>query len=564
MAGLVGSRLGAYELLELIGEGGMAEVYRARQSTAFGREVAIKVIRPEDNQQSSFRTRFLREAEAISRLSHPNILPLIEAGEAQDTLYLVMPLVREGTLLDLMKQHNGPLPLETALALFSQLCAAVHYAHSQGIIHRDIKPQNVLLQQGTHVLLGDFGIARDNTQSHITSTGVGMGSAAYMAPDQVIGEATARSDIYSLGVVLYEMITGRLPYEGATSLEIIVKHSSAPIPDPRVINPQVPAALALLIQTALAKSPQERFQSAIALGRAVQESTGGARSPSLPSWPPAPPVAQQAPATTPPVPAGPTSVPIAPTSTAAIDAYRTRVDPKETQLASQPTRQGFAGPPTYIPPGAAGFSPMPAGAASFPPTAGVTPAPPSAGPRRKKRSWLIFSGVLVAVLLLAGGGVFLSRWFFAGSAGVANTPTATPSSLLSFTNSDQTFKISYPRGWTQQPPSTGTGVEFDGPGDASFTVANQGDILSDAGSAVDLFCTLIAGSAGAQQSIMVSGQRWVQETCGTSPDGFQVVVEVAVYKGSLFMIVYQARPGDFASAQATYFAPMEQSFTFLN
>src|SRR5690348_8086329 len=153
MAGLEGTRLGDYELIEQIGSGGMAEVYRARQLTAFGREVALKVIRPEFSKQQEFRERFLREAQAISRLSHPNILPLIEFREEGQTLYLVMPLVREGTLRDLIKQRNGPLAREEALPLFTQLCSAVHYAHAQGIIHRDIKPQNVLLQQHTHVLL---------------------------------------------------------------------------------------------------------------------------------------------------------------------------------------------------------------------------------------------------------------------------------------------------------------------------------------------------------------------------------------------------------------------------
>src|SRR5215472_2013362 len=141
---LQGKRLGKYELLECIGQGGMADVYRAKQHTAFDREVALKVMRADFTGDAPFRRRFLREAHAISRLSHPNILPLIEFGEEQGILYLVMPLVREGTLRDLIKQRDGALPLEEAVTLFLQLCSAVHYAHEQGIIHRDIKPQNVL------------------------------------------------------------------------------------------------------------------------------------------------------------------------------------------------------------------------------------------------------------------------------------------------------------------------------------------------------------------------------------------------------------------------------------
>src|SRR5579885_2236243 len=225
MADMAGKRLGDYELIERIGGGGMAEVYRARQLTAFGREVALKVIRTDLSASDEFRARFLREAQAISRLSHPNILPLIEFGEERETLYLVMPLVREGTLRDLIRQREGALPLEEAVTLFLQLCSAVQYAHEQGIIHRDIKPQNVLLQQHTHVLLADFGIARDNAETRITREGAGLGTIEYMAPEQAIGQADKRSDIYSLGVVLYQLLTGVVPYSGSTPLQVLLKRT---------------------------------------------------------------------------------------------------------------------------------------------------------------------------------------------------------------------------------------------------------------------------------------------------------------------------------------------------
>jgi serine/threonine protein kinase len=223
MPGLEGTRLGAYELIERVGEGGMADVYRARQLTAFGREVALKVIRPEFTGDEPFRRRFLREAHAISRLSHPHILPLIEFGDERGLLYLVMPLVREGTLRDLLQHHSGPLPLEEAIPLFTQLCDAVQYAHQEGIIHRDIKPQNILLQRYTHVLLADFGIARDRFDTKMTSTGAGIGTVEYMAPEQAGGRTDARSDIYSLGVVFYQMITGALPHTGTTPLQVLIK-----------------------------------------------------------------------------------------------------------------------------------------------------------------------------------------------------------------------------------------------------------------------------------------------------------------------------------------------------
>ncbi len=272
MTSMEGWRLGAYELLERIGGGGMAEVYLARQRTAFGREVAIKVIRSGFSEEATFRERFLREAQAISRLSHPNILPLIEFGEQGETLYLVMPLAREGTLRDRLKQQGGALPPEEAVPLFTQLCAAVQYAHQHGIIHRDLKPQNVLLQERTHVLLADFGIARDTTEAQpLTTTGAGIGTVEYMAPEQALGQATKQSDIYSLGVVLYQLVTGRVPYTGSTPFQVLTQHVNAPLPDPRAGNPHLPAELVQVLQHALAKDPAQRFSSAQALARAVQQ-----------------------------------------------------------------------------------------------------------------------------------------------------------------------------------------------------------------------------------------------------------------------------------------------------
>jgi serine/threonine protein kinase len=291
MAGLEGVQLGSYEILQRIGSGGMAEVYRAKQLTAFGREVAIKVVRAGYSADPNFRERFLREAQAISRLSHPNILPLIEFGEQDEMLFLVMPLVREGTLRDLLQQRKGSLPLEEAISFFTQLCNAVHYAHTQGIIHRDIKPQNMLLQQGTHLLLADFGIARDTADSRMTTMGVGIGTVEYMAPEQALGQADARGDIYSLGIVLYQLLTGQVPYSGSTPFQTLQKHSSEPLPDPRTFNPTLPDEAISVLKTALEKDPKDRFQSAQALGRAAQQLRSAAPRPIPPPLAVPPPVA---------------------------------------------------------------------------------------------------------------------------------------------------------------------------------------------------------------------------------------------------------------------------------
>lgn len=276
MAHLEGSQFGNYELIELIGSGGMAEVYRARQLNAFGREVAVKVIKSSAADQPLFHERFLREAQTTARLSHPHILPLIESGaigRRRQHSFLAMPYVPDGTLRDLLARTGEPLPIEVAAPIFIQLCDAVQYAHEQGLIHRDIKPSNILLQHERHVLLADFGIAFDTEDMRLTSTGVGLGTPQYTAPEQAQGIADKRSDIYSLGVVLFEMLAGQVPFTGRTPYEVFYKQTTAPIPSLRSINPALPVSLARLdavIHKALAQEPDQRFQTASALGEAFQ------------------------------------------------------------------------------------------------------------------------------------------------------------------------------------------------------------------------------------------------------------------------------------------------------
>jgi serine/threonine protein kinase len=460
MAGMEGMRLGAYELTERIGGGGMAEVYRARQLTAFGREVAIKVIRAGYSEDPSFRERFLREAQAISKLSHPNILPLIEFGEEKDILYLVMPLAREGTLRDLLKQRNGPLPLDEAVPIFVQLCDAVQYAHEEGIIHRDIKPQNVLLQRRTHVLLADFGIARDTAETQMTATGAGIGTVEYMAPEQAIGQADMRSDIYSLGVVLYQLITGTVPYSGSTPFQVLMKHTNDALPDPRLLNPNLPAEIIQVLQGALAKDPQRRFQSALALGRAVQQvrpdavpdlpTRAGPNPPPIAVAPPRPSATKQ---TTwhgqdfrdmpiepvaPEYPSGPT--PSRPGAITSMPTGRQGPPPTPRGWASAPQDEGDYDLPTWGTQGGRTGATSP----GWQPRGRTGPPPPYAGgqyppqpPPQRGRGPLIIALVsaLLLILLLAAGGVAFALGAFnsspnnqtaqRGTATTAATPTAT-------------------------------------------------------------------------------------------------------------------------------------------
>ncbi len=278
MADLEAIQFEHYEFIQHLGAGGMAEVYRMRQRSAFGREVAIKVIKRGLAEDPIFRDRFLREGQATARLSHPHILQLIELGQEQgpdgERLFLVMPYVPDGTLRDLLAMTDGPLPIETIRTLFPQLCEAVQYAHEQGVVHRDIKPSNILLLHERHVLLADFGIALDTEDIRLTNTGMGLGTPEYTAPEQAMGRADRRSDVYSLGIVLFEMLTGNVPFTGGTPFEVLYKQTTAPVPRLQDVYPALPRRLTRLdavIQRALAKEPDERFQTASALKTAFRK-----------------------------------------------------------------------------------------------------------------------------------------------------------------------------------------------------------------------------------------------------------------------------------------------------
>jgi ligand-binding sensor domain-containing protein len=260
MTELIGQSLGPYRIIEQIGVGGMATVYKAYQAS-MDRYVAVKVLPRQFAESPSFMGRFEQEARTIANLEHPHILPVHDYGEQKGITYLVMRFVGAGTLKDLMA-GQGPLSLDEALRIMEQVGGALGYAHSQGVIHRDIKPSNVLVDPRGDCFLTDFGIARlvEGT-TEFTATGRIVGTPAYMAPEQGMGEkADARSDIYALGIILYEIVTGKVPYEAETPLAVLMKHATAPLPLPRQMRPDLPESVERVILKALSKSPDDRFQ----------------------------------------------------------------------------------------------------------------------------------------------------------------------------------------------------------------------------------------------------------------------------------------------------------------
>ncbi|MBI4758109.1 MAG: protein kinase [Chloroflexi bacterium] len=315
MDDLIGKSLGQYRIVEQLGRGGMAVVYKAYQAS-LDRYVAIKVLPFFQAQDPTAMERFYREARAIARLEHPNILTVFDFGQVDGTLYIVMQYVEGGTLKERL---GAPLDLDAVAKIIRQVGEALEYAHGLGVVHRDIKPSNVLLARGDRVLLSDFGLAKMmESTSALTKAGVGMGTPQYMSPEQGRGEPVdRRSDIYSLGVVLYEMLTGQVPFDAETPLAVVLKHLSTPLPRPRGLNPQIPEPVEQVILKATAKSPAERYQSAAEMVEALLQARGIARA--LPEAPralaaetvavPPPGPAVTAPAPFPPSAIAPLSIP---------------------------------------------------------------------------------------------------------------------------------------------------------------------------------------------------------------------------------------------------------------
>jgi serine/threonine protein kinase len=258
---LVGKRLGQYRLKAVLGKGAMATVFKAYQPS-LDRYVAIKVLPPSFAAESpAFAKRFQREAKAIARLYHPNIVPVYDFGIYRDYSYIVMRYVEDARSLS--QVVSASLTTEQIIDLISQVASALAYAHAQGVIHRDVKPSNVLLDAGW-ALLSDFGLVKvHEVATQLTDVGKGMGTPAYMSPEQAQGDAVDhRTDIYALGVMLYEMLTGTLPHDAPTSLGIMLKRTTQPPLPPRALNPAISRSLEQVVLRSLAIHPADRYDTA--------------------------------------------------------------------------------------------------------------------------------------------------------------------------------------------------------------------------------------------------------------------------------------------------------------
>jgi eukaryotic-like serine/threonine-protein kinase len=260
---------GRYELEELVGTGGMSSVFKARD-TLLERHVALKILHPHFTEDEQYVERFRREARAVASLSHPNIVTILDRGEDEGRQFLVFELVEGRTLAELL-QEQGRLPVQRALEIAIQVARGLGFAHEHGLVHRDVKPQNVILNGDGRAKVTDFGIARSLDVQGVTQSGAVLGTSNYIAPEQASGRPVDRTtDVYSLGVVLFELLTGEVPFPGESFVAVAMQHVSEPPPSVLEVRPDVPVRVARAVDRALEKDPAERFATMDAFAAELQ------------------------------------------------------------------------------------------------------------------------------------------------------------------------------------------------------------------------------------------------------------------------------------------------------
>ena len=268
---MIGTTLGHYKILRLLGAGGMGEVYAAEDLT-LGRTVAVKILSAAVASSPADLDRFEREAKALAKLSHPNIVKVHDYGEHEGSPYIVMEYMPGGTLRKIL---GKPIPWQIALRLLLPVARGVEYAHQRGIVHRDIKPTNILITESGDPMLSDFGIAKSKTFADDEGEWL-VGTPAYMSPEQAKGEhVDGRSDVYALGVTLYRILTGQLPFSSDSATSLINSHAEMPIPDVRSVKSNIPAVWQEVVAKAMAKDPKDRYATAGDFARDVNEVVSG-------------------------------------------------------------------------------------------------------------------------------------------------------------------------------------------------------------------------------------------------------------------------------------------------
>jgi serine/threonine-protein kinase len=397
------NRIGKYEIISRLGRGGMGEVYKAFHPQ-LQRHVAIKVLLTNSETDPEFIARFQNEALAVARLRHPNIVQVFDFDIEGNKPYMVMEFVEGENLAQRMTRYHreGKLPsTEEVVRLFQQLCSAVDYAHKQGMLHRDIKPANVIINAQGDAILTDFGLAKISGVSGLTASGSVMGTPHYMSPEQGQGQPMdARSDVYSLSIMLYEMLAGKLPFDADTPVGVIMQHIMATPPPIEQANPSAPGALAQVALVGMAKKPDERFRTAGALGAAIASAVN------------APPLRINA----------------------ATPSNALNLDTAPTRLTDQPGTPQLQNAGVGSPP--AGFQGSPP-AGARPATPG-TPVPGDAQPRRKPSNALGRYAVIGIILLLIiiGGGFLLIALGNKSTTQTNLTPAAGSIGSVTFSDSD--------------------------------------------------------------------------------------------------------------------------------
>jgi eukaryotic-like serine/threonine-protein kinase len=417
---VTGARKGDYLILGTLGAGGMGKVYKVR-NTLSDRVEAMKVLLPDLSEQQELADRFLREIKVLASLHHPNIAELRTALTIGNQLVMIMEYVEGTTLASRLQQ--GDVRYADALVYFDQVLAALACAHSQRIVHRDIKPANIMLAPFGVVKLMDFGIARSGNDMGLTMTGTTLGSVAYMSPEQVRCEALdGRSDLYSVGVSLYETITGQRPYVSDNNFEVMQAHLQVPPTPPIDLKPDIPPGLNQLILMAMAKNPAQRFQTADAMRGALRSVAPvlGEPTPFAPIIPPESTLDVEAPQTSrPAAPSAPRAVTARPLTAQPITARPVTARPVTAQPLHQPLAPTTPAPP--LAPTIPIAGPAPHYAQPQAPAAAVATAQTSAGNRSPL---YITLSVVIVILVLVVAGFGAKRWMDARSSESSTTTSA--------------------------------------------------------------------------------------------------------------------------------------------